>query len=228
MEILEETVPCMKLFLEVISVTIFLTVTSHLLYAFRSVPWINEYLSIIVALLLLYVPVLLMWRKGRKITFFDEGWKAYTRSLKIFLISLFIVFPPFLIAAHFWYEIVFHLKGFSFPPYPNMLNILFFQVLLVALPEEFFFRGYMQTTFNEIFKSRWRILGVNLGWSWILTAALFALAHSIVVVQWWHFAIFFPALLFGYLRERTGSITVPILFHAASNIILDFFSRGYR
>ncbi|HPQ81946.1 MAG TPA: CPBP family glutamic-type intramembrane protease, partial [bacterium] len=42
-----------------------------------------------------------------------------------------------------------------------------------------------------------------------------------------HFSIFFPALVFGYLRERTGSITAPALFHAASNILMDWIARSY-
>jgi membrane protease YdiL (CAAX protease family) len=31
--------------------------------------------------------------------------------------------------------------------------------------------------------------------------------------------VFFPALLFGWLRERTGTIVGSTLFHAACNIL---------
>jgi membrane protease YdiL (CAAX protease family) len=36
-------------------------------------------------------------------------------------------------------------------------------------------------------------------------------------------ATFFPGLLFGWLRERTGSIFPPILAHVAANIVVTAF-----
>ena len=65
---------------------------------------------------------------------------------------------------------------------------------------------------------RHRILGADLGWGWIVTCVLFAFGHSIVQLQWWHFAIFFPSLVFGWMRARTGGIVAPALFHAWANI----------
>ena len=111
--------------------------------------------------------------------------------------------------------------------FPDIGRVIFYQLLLIALPEEFYFRGYVQPALNAIFRPRWNILGVQLGWSWILTAVIFAIAHSIITYQWWHFAIFFPGLVFGWLKERTGALTAPIFFHAAANIFMNWFARSY-
>ena len=35
-----------------------------------------------------------------------------------------------------------------------------------------------------------------------------------------HLAVFFPSLVFGWLRERTGTIVAPTLYHAACNIMV--------
>ena len=34
----------------------------------------------------------------------------------------------------------------------------------------------------------------------------------------WRLGVFFPALIFGWLRERTGTIVPGTIFHALSNL----------
>lgn len=212
---------------ELAIVTASLLAISHILFAFRNVEWIGRAISTIVAILFLYVPVLVIWKRKRSIDFLDRDLKSFFKSVLIFLLAALIVFPPFLFLAHHWQMLVFGKQAFKAAPFPNLINASLFQLLLIALPEEFFFRGYFQSAIDKVFTARRRFLGVNLGWGWIITAAVFAFSHTMVSYQWWHFSIFFPALLFGYLRLRTGSITAPILFHAASNVIMDWFSRSY-
>jgi len=215
------------LFAELFILTFSLMVLSHFLYRLRYIPWINEYISVIIALLLLYVPIMILWRRRRGIDFLDKNLQAFFKTIGIGLLASVIVFPPFFLAAHFWQMWVWGYKGFH-PASPSVINgMILFQVFLVALPEEFYFRGYFQSGVNLVIKRKWNVLGARLGWGWIITAAVFALAHSIIYFQWWHFAIFFPALVFGYLREKTGSITAPIVFHALSNILMNWFARCY-
>ena len=92
------------------------------------------------------------------------------------------------------------------------------QLLLVALPEEWCFRGYLQGRLDEAWRPRWRILGADLGPGWLLAAALFALGHLVLDPRPVRLAVFFPGLLFGYLRARTGSILAGTCLHAASNV----------
>lgn len=217
----------MKRFFEVISVTAILIVLARLLYGAKGIPVISDYYATIFAIIFIYVPVMMLWLRKEQITFLDHSIKGYAKSTGYFAVSSLVIFPPFLICAHFWMLWVFKRHGFAFAGFPDLLKVTLFQILLVALPEEFFFRGYMQTTFDQLFRKRWNIFGASLGWAWPLTAIIFAFCHSFVRFQWWHFSIFFPALVFGWLREKTGTITAPILFHALSNIASDWIARCY-
>lgn len=216
-----------KLVGEVVFVTIILVALSSLLNYFSFTPFLNKYQSLIFALLFIYVPFAILHRQGRSLDFLDSTLQAYLKSISVFLIAAIIVFPLFFIGAHFWEKIVYSANNPGFAMIPHFWKFLANQFVMVALPEELFFRGYMQSTLNKVFPNKWKLFGANLGWAWIITALIFAVAHSFIVLRWWHFAIFFPALLFGYLREKTGTITAPILFHATSNIAITWITHLY-
>lgn len=193
-------------------------------------------LANLVPALLLAAPLLLMPLPREKLSFvkmilnalcLDSAWRGFFRSLAAFLITTLVVFPPFLVAAHFWMLRIDHSPGFTWAPAAYFTSQIVPQILIVALPEELFFRGYMQKVLSDLWKPRWNILGAKLGPAWIVTALLFAFAHSILELKWWHFSIFFPALLFGYLKERCGSITAPVLFHAFCNVFMFWLMRCY-
>jgi membrane protease YdiL (CAAX protease family) len=94
------------------------------------------------------------------------------------------------------------------------------QLLVVALPEELFYRGFMQTAWAGAGTGRTvRVLGAQLGPGFLGTQILFALGH-LVVLQPWRLGTFFPGLLFGWLRARTGDLAAPVLFHALSNLLM--------
>jgi membrane protease YdiL (CAAX protease family) len=89
--------------------------------------------------------------------------------------------------------------------------------LAVALPEELFFRGYLQGAWRRLARRRVRIAGAELGWEWIAASAAFALAHVAFhgPVGLW---TFFPGLAFGWAYARTGTIWASVLYHAACNV----------
>jgi hypothetical protein len=94
------------------------------------------------------------------------------------------------------------------------------QLLVVALPEELFYRGWMQTAWARTEPERtYRFFGARVGVGFIGTQALFALGH-LVVLQPWRIATFFPGLVFGWLRARTGNVAAPIFYHALSNLFI--------
>ena len=217
----------MILFLETIFTTAVLVTISRLLFVSQGVPFIGKYYATIFAALFIYVPVMVLWLRRRPIDFIDTSAGMFLKGVVAFILSVLVVFPPFLVCSHFWMIIAFGKTHFALAPFPDFAKTAIFQILLIALPEEFFFRGYMQTTLDRVFRKKWRILGAALGWSWIITSVVFAFSHSMVHYRWWHFSIFFPSLLFGWLREKTGSITAPILFHATSNIVSDWIARSY-
>jgi len=171
-------------------------------------------------------------------------WKA----LKTTALVIAVIYPAFVVGNHLY--LTWALPAFSEwvaasslgewlriaavrPHHPQLvlpadfLQIVVWQLIAVGYGEEFFYRGYVQTRLNRAFPTpRWRFAGVPLGASFWITVLLFTVGHSLVQFQWWQPFIFFPALVFGWLRERTGNILAPALFHAFANtamITLDTF-----
>lgn len=129
-----------------------------------------------------------------------------------------VVFVPYAIChyllAHWWEGATFH---FRLPP--DVLRAMIDQVLLIALPEEFFFRGYLQTQFDLVWGRPYRLFGVAWGVGMPAAAALFAVCHVLFGGPV-RLIVFFPGLLYGWLRVRTGTIAVPTLYHAFSNLLM--------
>jgi membrane protease YdiL (CAAX protease family) len=96
-------------------------------------------------------------------------------------------------------------------------------VVGAALGEELFFRGYVQSRLNEAFGRPWSAFGVPWGPGLLIASAYFGLIHVLNPCDyfrgqghfaWWHGLFCTAALLYGFLRERTGSIVAPIVLHA--------------
>lgn len=80
-------------------------------------------------------------------------------------------------------------------------------LLLVALPEEVFFRGYLYDAFEEA------------GWEPVLpTSVLFAVGHVVLGATPIRALTFFPALLLGWGRKRSGNVYVPLVVHFLYNL----------
>ncbi|MBR57083.1 MAG: hypothetical protein CMH54_03395 [Myxococcales bacterium] len=98
---------------------------------------------------------------------------------------------------------------------------LIVHILAVALPEEYFFRGFIQKKLTPHLGTI-RVPGIRLEFSWavVVAAGLFALVHLATIPSPTRLSVFFAGILFGILYERTDSLTVPILLHATSNLLL--------
>lgn len=91
---------------------------------------------------------------------------------------------------------------------PRPAELLFREGLLVALPEEVFFRGYIYDSFEEK------------GWEPVFPSALlFAMGHLLIFASWYRSLTILPGLLLGWSRKSTGNIYVPILLHLAFNLL---------
>lgn len=101
------------------------------------------------------------------------------------------------------------------------------QLLVVALPEEAFFRGYLQTRLDALWPPRFKILGAEVGLGLLVASAIFAVGHLLTTPVPARLAVFFPALVFGWLRARTKGIGAGVLFHALCNIFSATLARGY-
>jgi len=109
----------------------------------------------------------------------------------------------------------------------SIADELFGQALVIALPEEAFYRGYLMTALDDCWGTPWTIAKAKLGWGWILSSALFAVGHALTITNVERLAVFFPALLFGWLRARTRGIGAPALFHVLCNVLASTVERGY-
>ena len=105
-----------------------------------------------------------------------------------------------------------------------IINLILVQFLLVALPEELFYRGYLQSRLDQYFTGSDRtIFGVSVNVkSILLTSALFAIGHIITIPSPARLAVFFPSLVFGWMRRATGGIIAPLIFHALCNLFVEF------
>ena len=140
------------------------------------------------------------------------------------LVCVVVTFPPFAGGFRLWWHQGAH---FVFRMPPNVLDEVAGQIIVIAVPEEAFFRGYLQTSLDRVWRPSWRILGADLGPGWLLAAAIFAVGHVLTIPYPARLAVFFPALVFGWLRQRTGGVGASVLFHAACNLFSAALARGF-
>ena len=97
-------------------------------------------------------------------------------------------------------------------------------VFVAGLGEELIFRGYIQSRLNEVLGRPFRFGDTQFGWGLFITSFLFGLVHIFngvdfghgpLNLQWtWGIGAFLSGtLIFGYLREKTGSVLSGAVFH---------------
>ncbi|MFL6734217.1 MAG: CPBP family intramembrane glutamic endopeptidase, BDIM_20840 family [Sphingomicrobium sp.] len=101
-----------------------------------------------------------------------------------------------------------------------------FQLTMPGLEEEPFYRGILLLALNKAFLGRIRMLGIDWGLGALISSALFGLAHAFGYSDGAYsfdlmtFALTGgPALVLVWIRERTGSLLLPILLHNFGNSI---------
>jgi membrane protease YdiL (CAAX protease family) len=101
------------------------------------------------------------------------------------------------------------------------------QLLVIGLPEECFYRGYLQSELDACWQPRVRVLGAPIGPSLFVTSALFAAGHLATEFDVNRLAVFFPSLLFGWLRARSRGVGASVAFHALCNLFAAYLARSY-
>jgi membrane protease YdiL (CAAX protease family) len=210
----------------------------------------------LVPVLFMWVPVWVLRQRGEDpdqyplaLPMPGEDREVWTRALREAGLVILVITAPFIGVYHLWQTGLFpalldgmcglevpgacyearRAAGFGpawrLPDEP--LKLVFYHLFFVAIPEEMFYRGYMQSRLEEHWAPRWRVFGAQLGPGWLLTCLIFAFGHSLVIFQWWHFAIFFPSLVFGWLRARTGHVLAGAFFHAWCNVLVAFLDAAW-
>lgn len=189
---------------------------------------LGGYLHALVGLVFIFVPVLVLDRRGKPyrrygLTFGTPA--GIGVDLLWVLGAIAILFPPIVLGAPTFWGIGDRVFEFTWPEgYPG---VAVSHLLVVALPEEFFYRGYLMGRLDDIFRGRINMLGARVGWGLLIQAALFAAGHFLVDLEPQRLGVFFPALAFGWLRARRGTIVAPVAFHAAANVFMEVFRAGY-
>lgn len=102
-------------------------------------------------------------------------------------------------------------------PVPVSAETWLYQATLPGLVEETLFRGLLLALLDRAFPARTRIFGAAVGWGGAVVTLLFVLLHGPTAGA---LAGVLPAaLLYLWLRARTGSLVLPVLVHNAWNVL---------
>lgn len=192
-----------------------------------------NWLAIVKSLALIYLPLLWLFTTKRDFDDYGLTLSPLGLSLAVFAIVSLVTLIPFYAGTYLlspvWSEMGF-LRGdrftLRFPP--DLAALFAAEVLSIALPEEVFYRGYLQTRLDQALPARRNILGAQVGWALPISSAIFVAGHLAVSPAPWQLAIFFPSLVFGWMRARTGSLVAPILYHALCNVGMMVLQRSFR
>lgn len=208
------------------------------------IPYLGHVGSALVAITLLYAPVIVAWRRHEELATYGLVSAPLGKNLLLGLgVPLFIVFPLFALGYFAFYEVVCGTGLADLAP-PGMcaryggvdhvtapvidsalLQFALVQLIVVALPEELLFRGCLLYLLEQAIPPKRRFLGGGIGWALFISAFMFALIHIPKNGDPRDLATFFPGLLFGWMRSATGSILAPTLAHASSNVLVQVLDK---
>jgi membrane protease YdiL (CAAX protease family) len=219
--------------------------------ASRFVPVVGRYLHALIAAIFFYAPSAAARLSGRPFDYRDAGLRLDPVGLNaaVLAAALLLTFPAFFggffafygrVCAH--HGAAAELLGAAFAPLcrhwrgwsggalrlpPDFALGALNQIVVVALPEELFFRGYLMGRLDERWPPTRRLLGAPVGAGLLASSVLFALGHVLVVPNPQRLAVFLPALVFGWMRARTGSIAAGAAFHAMCNLLADVLHTSF-
>ena len=141
------------------------------------------------------------------------------KGFKLFLwvsIATIVFYPPLFFA----YNLGFMHRALATPSTNELMNAItkgLIAIAVAAIPEEFFFRGYIQ---EHVFASADRRIMKILSVKNLCTSIIFGLVHAFAFLDITRAATFFPSLLFGLFTEKSrGRIFYSISYHVVSNIL---------
>jgi membrane protease YdiL (CAAX protease family) len=98
---------------------------------------------------------------------------------------------------------------------PTFLSYAVSTLLLAAIPEEWFFRGYLMTRLGGDTRAN------------LISSVFFSLVHGLT--RGWSAAVlvFVPSLFYGWLYRRTRDLPLLVLAHALSNLVYALFLADF-
>jgi membrane protease YdiL (CAAX protease family) len=227
-------------------------IASALYWLGRVVPLVQSNLHGAIAIVFLYAPAAAARLSGRPFDYRAAGlavrpvgralavagggiavtWPLFFVSFLVFYGAVCVPRAPALL--QFWAETFAPVCGrwlgvagarLHFPP--DFLLLALSQLLVVAIPEELFFRGYLLGRLEERWPPTRRLLGAPVGQALVVQSALFALGHVLVDFDVQRLSVFVPGLVFGWMRARSGTIAAGALFHALCNLFSEVLHTSF-
>ncbi len=96
----------------------------------------------------------------------------------------------------------------------QLINLFTMMLLLAALPEEWFFRAYLQ---KRLGNSITAILVVSL---------MFTLMHFITSNSFVSLLVFIPSVFFGWVYKKTDDMVLVVMLHALSNLLFYIYLKS--
>jgi uncharacterized protein len=227
-----------RTWVEVLVVFALATAAASVLYHLQSVPFIKANLHALVAAVFLILPQVMLRRRG-DIEKYGFTTRPRALGLKIAAIGVLVILPLF-VACFYAYSRAICAWAPSLSagscyrlvhPIPRLpdsfLMLTAAQLIVVGLPEELFFRGYVQGRLEEALPPTRTVWGAKLGWAWIISAVLFGIGHYLVTFEPQMLTRMFPGLVFGWMFARTRSILAGTIFHAACNLLMDVLNTTF-
>jgi len=224
-------------------------VAAVLYWTSRGVPILRDNLHAFIAVLFYYAPTVASRWSGRPFDYGEAGLtlRPLGTNAAVYAAAMALTVPAFTGAFVLFYDVVCAAAAHGLPAAlgglcpgtwrgwtdahlhfpPHFLLLAANQVVVVALPEEVFFRGYLLQRLEARFPSRRRLAGAPVGTALLLSAVLFALGHVLVDFNPQRLAVFFPALIFGWMRARTGSLAAGAAFHASCNLLSEILHTSF-
>lgn len=202
----------------------------------QGVPWVRDNSDLLNTCLFLYIPTVPLLLTRHDLADFGLAWGGARDTGRALAAATLLALVPFLCVWALltltmqalppaWAPIRSLLeeqlgRGMRPTPDPDLPGMLWFHLVSVSLPEEFFFRAYLQSRLDQCWGAPLRVGGAPVGWGLIASSAAFALVHPAFGQAWVKLDVFFPSLVFGWLRARTGSIVAPVVFHWFCNVLV--------
>jgi membrane protease YdiL (CAAX protease family) len=213
-----------------------------------AVPFVRDNLHAFIAIVFFYTPAVAARAAARRFDYHEAGLRLHPLglNLKVLATACLAFFPAFVAGFFAFYGYTCGPKGSWLAPafgrlcqhwqglgggglrLPEHFALSALnQLVVVAIPEEVFFRGYLLVRLERVWRPTRRLWGAPVGLALLVSSALFALGHLVTVPNPQRLAVFFPALVFGWMRGRTGSIAAGATFHALCNIVSDVLHTSY-
>ena len=233
--------------------TLAMLVALMVLKPLGNVPYLGSLLLTAAAVSQFFIPLWRMDRLGKDYEYLGLTLSSWRHDLKLVAVLILLTFPPYVVAYHFYMTRSFHwavelglveyvrfLPRHDFAPnWPQDLwtwgrgslwlgEVVLTHSLGVALPEETFYRGYLQPHLERRWPPRVKIFGVFLGRAAVLSTLAFALGHFLGEWNPLRLGPFVPGLVFAWQRNATGSILGCIGYHSACNVLGEILFTMYQ